>query len=97
MNLGFIADLEKVAGQLSGVDFAGLWGELRSLNLGQELDAATTVASVVAKFVPGAATVEQALHVATILVALAPALGLRPVQPGDPAYTLPERGSGVGT
>ncbi len=96
MNIGFLADLEAVVGQLSGLNLPALWTELRSLDLKQELNAADTVAGVVAKYIPGAVTAEQAIRVAEILVTLAPAMGLRPVAPGDAAYSLPDRGQGAG-
>ena len=49
------------ASKYLGIDVAGLVDELRSGQITQELEAGKTIASVVARYVPVAAQVQQAL------------------------------------
>ena len=82
---------------LTGANLPLMLAELKAGTFDSEATLLEQATAIAAKYIPGAASVEQAVVVAKAVIDMARALGVRPVQPGDPSYYMPNRGDGVGS
>ena len=98
-----LADFDRAVAFMSQIDAANVVASARhAIALAEQgtvisdVEAAQVIAQQIAAVFPAAAPAETALAAIKTIIVVGQLLGARPVQPGDPAYTLPDRGDGVG-